>query len=726
MKDMLEVSLGGTCTASVKALPNNIRMRFFDMLAKFMAAPERDGLNFESIQGARDKHFKSVRIDQAYRAVVYLKGNQVLFLHADSHDEAYAWARGREMRFDANTGRVRLIEIETVTEQEHVAAPSPAAAEPLLFEKFDDGLLLSLGVMQEELPRVRRIRDDAQLEAEMKGFDATTFDILVALAAGIDAEEIPDLIGASATPQEEVLDEAGEVDFGKALRTEASRREFFIPESETELRRFLEGDLAGWRVFLHPEQRRLAYRDYNGPVLVRGGAGTGKTVVAMHRAKHLADQIEADPGRDGQKVLFTTFTRNLASDIQANLKTLCPQHIERGRIEVVNLDAWVKDFLARRAFDRRIAYFGEDALRLGEIWDEIFADTPRPKGITLEFVRNEWTQVVQAKGILSEKEYLKASRAGRGTPLDRKKRAALWPLFDSYRARLVDEGIAEPDDAFREAIALLGGNGASLPYIAVVVDEAQDMGEQAFRLIRAIVPAGADDRNSLFIVGDAHQRIYARRASMGQCGIEVRGRSRRLKLNYRTTEQIRDWAVAVLKGMSADDMDGAQDELTGYRSLMSGPSPDLHGYGNFDEETAALVAWIRGTAGDDAEALSRIGVLGRTNRDVDGLQKALDSAGLPTVRLANNHADDAQIKGVRLATMHRAKGLEFERVALAGLTDSGLPPRAALREAVDPAGERELKERERSLLHVAATRAKKELRISWVGSTPDLLPRGQR
>jgi superfamily I DNA/RNA helicase/plasmid maintenance system killer protein len=720
--DLLEVSIASMCSASVKALPRNVQLRFAEMTTKFFAAPERDGLNFETVQGARDKHFKSIRIDQAYRAIVYLKGNQVLFLHANSHDDAYRWAASREMRFDGNTGRVRLVEIEVVKEQEHVPVPAPQPTERPLFEAFDDALLLSLGVLQEELPKVRRIQSEAQLEAETDSLDGTTFDILVALAAGIDPTEVPGLIGASATPEEDLFDEEGEVDFRKALRTDSSRREIFIPESETELRRFLDGDLQGWRVFLHPEQRKLAYRDYNGPVLVRGGAGTGKTVVAMHRAKHLADQIEADPGREGQKILFTTFTRNLAGDIQANLKTLCPQHIERGRIEVINLDAWVKEFLGRRAFDRRIAYFGEDVARIGEIWDEIFARTPVPEGLTPEFVRNEWTQIVQAKGLLSREEYFKASRAGRGTALDRRKRAALWPMFETYRARLVDEGIAEPDDAFGEAIALLGGSGVSLPYVAVVVDEAQDMGEQAFRLLRAIVPPGADDSNSLFFVGDAHQRIYARRASMGQCGIDVRGRSRRLKLNYRTTEQIRNWAVALLKGMSADDMDGAQDELSGYRSIMSGPAPELHGYRSFNEEAAALVDWIKVTAADDG-ALSRIGVLGRTNRDVDALEKALAGAGIATVRLASTQPDDPRRVGVRLATMHRAKGLEFERVAMAGLTADGLPPRVAKCEAVDAASEREMVERERSLIHVAATRAKKELRISWCGMRPNLLPK---
>ena len=195
------------------------------------------------------------------------------------------------------------------------------------------------------------------------------------------------------------------------------------------------------------------------------------------------------------------------------------------------------------------------------------------------------------------------------TPLDRRKRAALWEVFADYRARMVSEGLAEPDDAYREATEILSAEAPSLPYAAVIVDEAQDMGEQAFRLIRGIVPeTPAGDQNSIFVVGDAHQRIYARRASMAACGINVRGRSRRLRLNYRTTQEIRAWAVSVLEGVSVDDLDEGTDTLRGYVSLLHGPAPQLVSCQSETEELNALVDWVRGRPAEEI-MLADIGIL---------------------------------------------------------------------------------------------------------------------
>ena len=715
----LRVSYDVGCMRSLKKLPPKVSIGFLEMMAKVMSDPSRNGLNVEPVEGARDKGIKSVRIDQGYRAIGYLAGQDLLFLHVNEHDKAYRWASNRAIRVDSNTNRIRVVE-EVAVEQ----APTTAASAAALFSAHSDADLLALGVMPEELSTVRAISDEAGLEASREALDATSFEILFALAAGYGASEVRTIIGGPTAEDEAAEDAAAELDFGRVLETAESRQTIFIPENEEELRKFFEGDLDGWRVFLHPNQRRFAYRDYNGPAMIRGGAGTGKTVVAMHRAKHLADKIAASPSRAGERVLFTTFTSNLARDIEANLRRLCPEHMEKGapRIEVTNLDAWVGDFLKRRRYGRSIAYFGDDTNRIHDIWREVFDQHACPEGLSEAFIRAEWTQVIQAKGVADEKAYFKVSRAGRGTSLDRKKRAALWTIFEHVRARMLDEELAEPDDAYREAVTLLQSEAASLPYSAVIVDEAQDMGEQAFRLIRAIVPPKpSGDANSIFIVGDAHQRVYNRKASVAACGIDVRGRSRRLRLNYRTTEDIRRWAVAVLEGVAVDDLDEGIDTLRGYTSLCHGPTPETSAYASVKDEVDGLASWIRQlTAAGTKE--TDIGVLARTNRQVEQLASALQAAGFGTVRLANSKADDRSIPGIRLTTMHRAKGLEFEAVAIPFLSEDAFPPKQVLASAVDAADIREAIERERSLLHVAATRAKHALRVSWTGSCSTLLP----
>ena len=707
------------CMKSLRKLPDKVALRFMDMMTRYMSDPSANGLNLETVEGAKDSSIKSLRVDQGYRAIAFEVGRDIMFVHVNEHDKAYRWAGNRRVKLDPDTNRIRVVE---ELEADIVETAPQTANEPRLFAAVSEKRLKALGVQQEEIAAVRALASIDALEAAEEAFDPLTYQILYALAAGYSDEEVYALTGIPEQPEATAENAPADLTFDQMIETEESRQTIFIPEDEKELRRVFEEGLEGWRVFLHPDQRKIAYRDYNGPAMVRGGAGTGKTVVAMHRAKHLADQIEQDMTRAGQRVLLTTFTTSLAQDIEANLRTLCPEHLDARppRIEVINLDRWVSQFLKRKNFAREVAFFGEARDRLDEIWREVFDDHELPDGLSEAFIRAEWAQIVQAKGLIDQRSYLKASRAGRGTPLDRRKRAALWIIFADYRARMISGGLAEPDDAYREAIEILAAEAPSLPYAAVIVDEAQDMGEQAFRLIRAIVPEKpSGDSNSLFIVGDAHQRIYGRRASMASCGINVRGRSRRLRLNYRTTQEIRAWAVSVLEGVSVDDLDEGSDTLRGYVSLLHGVSPNLVGCASEEEELKGVASWVRALPSDDMH-LSDVGVLCARRSDVVRVSEALRAGGIETVTLQAG-ADDRSIPGVRVTTMRRAKGLEFFAVAIPFVSDSAFAPPGALKAAVDAADREDIVTQYQSLLHVAATRAKRALRVSWSGTPSSLL-----
>lgn len=708
------------CMKSLRKLPDRITAKFMDMMTRYMSDPSTKGLNLETVEGARDNSIKSLRVDQGYRAIAFEVGQDIMFVHVNEHDKAYRWASGRRVKLDPTANRIRVIE-EIIPEV--FEAPASAPEVPLLFSEVADKRLLALGVQSEELPAVRSVHSLDELEGSEERFDPMSFQILYGLAAGYSDEEVYSLTGIGSTTEAQPSGTTSEVTFENLIETEESRQTIFIPETEEELRRFFEGELEGWRVFLHPEQRKFAYRDYNGPAMVRGGAGTGKTVVAMHRAKHIADQIKDDPQRTGERVLFTTFTTSLAQDILANLRTLCPEHLSSSppRIEVINLDRWVSQFLKRKKFERTVAYFGEERDRLDENWRDVFLDHDLPEGLSEDFVKTEWSQVVQAKGIQDQRSYFKVPRTGRGTPLDRKKRALLWDVFADYRARMISEGLAEPDDAYREATEILTSEAPNLSYAAVIVDEAQDMGEQAFRLIRAIVPENSDgDPNTIFIVGDAHQRIYARSASMSSCGINIRGRSRRLKLNYRTTHEIRAWGVSILEGVTVDDLDDGTDTLDGYISLFHGPRPELSNFSSDKDELFGLVKWVKKTEQLGTQ-LSDIGILVNTKASVDQVQDSLNASNIDAVTLKPNRGDDRSVPGVRITTMHRAKGLEFFAVALPFLGKSKFPPSGVMNSAVDPADLQDILNQHKSLLHVAATRAKKSLYVSWSGIPSDLI-----
>ena len=636
---------------------------------------------------------RSLRIDQGYRAIVLKPehGDVHMLLWADKHDDAYTWAERHECRINAETGALQVYEPRAEPDAEAAApveAPADAPVPPLAFRNLRDRELARLGVPAAMLAEVRTVRDDADLDGMQPRLPLEAYEALFLYLAG---ESYEDLVREREAPQEPVDTR----DFAAALSRDDSRGRFVVVEDELELEAMLNAPLERWRVFLHPSQRRLVERPWNGPARVLGAAGTGKTVVAMHRARWLARNL---PGRG--RILFTTFTKNLAADIKHNLGAICKPE-ELARIEVTNLDHWVVGFLRGRRYEFRIRYE-----RVQEAWQRALDLKPSDLDVTDAFYDDEWEQVIQAHGVTTLDEYLHVSRVGRGTRLNRAARAKAWRVFEEYRTQLAERGVKEVDDAYRDAATLLQNDRGTLDYVAVVVDEAQDMGAQAYRLIRHIVPAGAND---LFVVGDGHQRIYGRnKVVLGRCGIDVRGRSRKLRLNYRTTEETRCWAARLLAGRAIDDLDGGSDDDKGITSLTRGPEPLLRNFESREEQSAFIVAYLKQVKTEDA-SLRGVCVVARTRCERDAIAETLKEHDLTHVALEAGAVDAAETDGVRLATMHRVKGLEFDRVVMASINSDLVPLPVAI-DARGDAVERESAEtEERALVYVAATRAKKEL-----------------
>ena len=670
------------------------------LISRFNADSTAGGLNYERIRAARDPAMRSLRIDQGYRAIVLKPehGDVHMLLWADKHDDAYTWAERHECRINAETGALQVYEPRTEPDAEAAApveAPADAGDPPSAFSGLRDRELARLGVPAAMLAEVRTVRDDAELDAMQSRLPLEAYEALFLYLAG---ETYEDLVREREAPREPV--DTG--DFGAALARDDSRGRFVVVDDELELEAMLNAPLERWRVFLHPSQRRLVERQWNGPTRVLGAAGTGKTVVAMHRARWLARTL---PGSG--RILFITFTRNLAADIEHNLGAICKPE-ESARIEVTNLDRWVTRFLQGRRYEFRIG-FGRNR----EAWQRALDLKSAALDVPDAFYDDEWEQVVQAHGVTTRDEYLRVSRVGRGARLNRAARVEAWRVFEEYRTQLAERGVKEVDDAYRDAAALLRNDPGTLDYVAVVVDEAQDMGAQAYRLIRRIVPAGADD---LFIVGDGHQRIYGRnKVVLGRCGIDVRGRSRKLRLNYRTTEETRSWAARLLAGRAIDDLDGGLDVDKGITSLTRGPEPLLKHFDNRDEQSAFIVAYLKQVKAEDA-SLRGVCVVARTRRERDAIADTLEEHDLPHVALEAGAVDAAETEGVRLATMHRVKGLEFDRVVMASINADLVPLPAAI-DARGDAVERESAEtEERALVYVAATRAKKELLVLSYGA----------
>ena len=676
-------------------LPKPQQRKVRTLITQFTADPTSPGLNYERVQAA--DNLRSLRIDRSYRAIVLKpdSGSVHLMLWADKHDEAYDWARRHHCRVNPETGALQVYEPqESSRAAGSVDVPADFAPQPGPFAVLRDRQLRRLGVPGAMLAEVRALDGEAALETIQKRLPLEAYEDLFYYLAGDSYE---DLIRAREVPDDEVDPD----DIAKALERMESRGRFVVVENEMELEEVLNAPLEKWRVFLHPSQRRLVERRWNGPVRVLGGAGTGKTVVAMHRARWLARNLP-----EGGRILFVTFTRNLAADIENNLRSICsPQ--EMRRIDVTNLDRWVHSFLRRQNYDFQIVYNRGQA-PWKEVWQQALALGDAGLNLSDAFYEDELDQIVLAHGITTEAEYLRVSRRGRGTPLRRAQRARVWPVFEDYRLNLSLQGGKEMDDAYRAAAALLTDDRGGRGYAAAIVDEAQDMGTQAYRLLRALVPEGPDD---LFIVGDGHQRIYGRsRVVLGRCGIRIVGRSRKLRLNYRTTEETRSWAVRLLDGREIDDLDGGRDDHRGFKSLTHGPTPQMFVFDSSEQQSAFMVRWLRDLA-ERGESLRSTCIVARTRAERDTVKHAIQDAELPVVVLEKDLPDDTGGDAVRLATMHRVKGLEFDRVIMASVNEGLVPLPQVMRGRADDSAREWAETEERALVYVAATRARKELLV---------------
>jgi superfamily I DNA/RNA helicase len=709
-----KVALSKEFLSAYSDLPLGIQKKVREFTEKFQANPTQSGINFERLQGVRDDKVRSVRIDQAYRAIVIHppKGDVFLCVWVARHDDAYAWVRNK--RFDVNptSGVLQLYEVESRSEpapeapaavapRGRRAEPPPPAASGLFAASPDETLILA-GVPAPLLPAVRALRTESDLDAIKPHLPEDAAEVLYGLAAGMPlGEALAEVVRASSRTAAVDVD-----DFATALAEPASQRQFRVVEGDADLAAMLDRPLAQWRVFLHPTQQRLVTMQANGPVRVLGGPGTGKTVVLMHRARHLAQRLAGD-----RKVLVTTFTTNLAQDLADNLRTLCGP--ELARIEVANLHAWTAQFLRRNGVRSEwLVDQGERQQRMDAAIDEI-GDAGLPRAFFLE----EWQRVVQAQDLLTRDAYLQARRIGRGQRVDRATRTKVWEVFARYRQGLERDRKLEMQDAVREARLLLEKNPTLPRFAAVCADEVQDFTATELRLLRALAPPGPDD---LFLVGDAHQRIYGQPVVLSQCGIDVRGRSRRLRLNYRSTDRIAKRGLAIVRNTTVDDLDGGTDTLAGYTSLRRGREPEVRTFADEAAESAFVVERVRGwlDAGVPAESIC---VAARTKRLLKSRYLvALQQARIPCTLLDGDGTDAGAGKGVRVATVHRMKGIEFPCVLIAGVDASTFPLAAAVH-ASDAATSEQQLQQERSLLYVACTRARDELVIAGYGAPSPFL-----
>ena len=558
-------------------------------------------------------------------------------------------------------------------------------------------------------------------------------EALLNLATGATIEEIREDFGLRHS--RDVAAEPTDADLIAGLRTRAARSTFTWLESDEDLRRAIEGlSFAEWQLFLHPQQRALVERRANGPLRVSGGAGTGKTVIAVHRAVELAKRDKAD-GQE-PRILLTTYTRNLADDLRRQIAQLEPrlpftEKLSEPGVMVSGLDRVARMILQQAG--AKISPIAQEVIGQPRgrvltyprenVWQEVLTlmGDELPEGLrSADFLESEYELIVLPQRVTTLKQYLRVRRPGRGVALDRSKRATVWKAMERYRDRSADLGVTSFDEQLALAAAWLdqeAGDGKPRPFRHVLVDEAQDLTPAHLQLLRALVEPGPDD---LFLAEDSHQRIYGKKITLSHYGIQVRGRSRRLTRNYRTTRQNLDVAFGILDPGTYEDMEGQAEEHH-YVSPRSGPEPLLlHATDRADELSKAaglLTVWLEQDRDSEDSAPESIAILVRDRYQRDAVVNGLAQHGIE-VRAVDREAAGRGRPVVM--TMHRAKGLEFRKVLLFDVSKNAIPRPLRDQQYSDADGDDALL-RERSLLYVAATRARDQLAISWSGEASPLI-----
>ena len=688
MSEPVKVALADSFLESFAKLPSQAQRHVTDFMVKFRSNPLSPAIHYEKIASKLDKNVWSVRIDDTYRGIVLRqdKSGIYLLIWVAHHDEAYIWASRKRCQVNPFTGAIQVYTVEEVPETVTVQG---------LFQHVSDNDLLKLGVPQDQLPLIRSFTVKEDLSKHQMNMSADVYEGLSWLAEEIPLEEVLDLLHAEKAAK-------APKDLRSPLDTSANQRFFRVVEGEDELKAMLDWPLEKWRVFLHPTQREIVEKNYSGSARVMGGAGTGKTVVAMHRAKRLAGNLT---GRD--KLLFTTFTANLADDIRDNLKKICSRE-ELRQIEVINLDAWVANYMRNAGYESQVQY---DERMLQKEWESAIEGSQSDMlGYPVRFYQEEWERVVIPQHALTLIKYMRSSRHGRGVPLDGKKRRLVWKVFESYQQSMRAKGWRDVQWAMDECRALLEKSGRML-YPHIIVDEGQDFGPVAMKLIRCL--AGTEHANDIFIVGDSHQRIYRNKTVLKQCGIKIQGRSSLLHINYRTTEETRSYAFAVLNGISFDDMDGEMLTKDECQSLTHGEKPVVKTFTNANQEIDYIETQIKELENQNV-SLQNICITARTHGLLDNYIQELTARGFRCYELKKGKLDDRQQPGIRFAAMHRVKGLEFRYVFVVGVNQNIVP----LRQAVDvdePVAKREAMTAERCLFYVALTRAREGAYITSYG-----------
>ena len=689
----MEFRIADTFTGSLAKLTGDEQKAVKTTAFDLQMNPANPGLKFHKLDRARDKNFWSVLVSRDIRLIVHRSAASLLLCYVDHHDAAYAWAERRRIERHPKTGAAQLVEIrETVREievpvyvQAASASPTTPSLKATLFDDVTDDDLIGFGMPAEWLDDVRGATED------------TLFDLADHLPA--EAAEALLELATGGTPCQPVHVAS---DFDPFEHPDAQRR-FRVMTDVDELARALEYPWEKWTVFLHPAQREIVEGQYGGPARVAGSAGTGKTIVSLHRAAYLA---RSNPDA---KVLLTTFSLPLAKTLRRQLGRLIGDEADlQGQITVRAID--------EIGIELYEASFGTPkVLTSSMILTLLQGASKHAEGhpFSARFLETEWADVVDVWQLTTWEQYRDVPRLGRKTRLSEDQRRLLWPIFERVLKDLDERALVTMPVIFAAIVEQLQ-SGGKRPFDFAVVDEAQDVSVAQLRFLAALA---GDRPDGLFFSGDLGQRIFQTPFSWKSVGVDINDRSQMLRLNYRTSHQIRRQADQLLPA-DISDVDGNTEDRRGTVSAFNGPEPSIKVSDSIDQETEVIGDRISGLL--EAGVLpEEIAVFVPSKAQIGRASEAIRRSGVRAVTPAAGV--EAEAGTVPVMTMHLAKGLEFRAVVVAACDDEIIPSQSRIERVGDDADLEDVYNTERHLLYVACTRARDHLLVSGVKPASEFL-----
>jgi mRNA-degrading endonuclease RelE of RelBE toxin-antitoxin system len=632
-------------------LPKGIQKKVIDFQKKFREDSRSSGIHLEPISTFKDQSLRSARVDQTYRAIIKAPSSGDIFylLWVDHHDKAYDWAANKVFQWNEQTQSMQMFVTPEVV-QERIEHTIEENKKSTFFSKFTVEQLLQIGVPEVLIPSVEGVDNLADLEKLESYIPEDVFENLFYLLDGANIKQLIYDITEGKIEESSIEDQVGSIN---------NQRSFIELTDDEVFNEILNSGLNKWKYYLHPSQRKLVNGDFKGSVKVSGGAGTGKTVAALHRLKFLSNRIS-----DGEKVLFTTYTNALANNLNELVKDL---DINHNKVEIHTIDSVASTLIKRyNLLPEGYLVFEWSSVKSSiEFWEELLSG--ELTSFSPEFLDQEYSDVILYNNISNLRTYLRTSRIGRGKPISRRQRTEIWGLFEQFNEKRQHKNIFYRDELFNLLTDYLRKNPINV-YDYCIVDELQDFSNVELRLVRCLVKEKAND---LFMVGDPMQGIYSRKLNFSKVGISIRGkRSRRLRINYRTTEEIKKLALSVIQDCHYDNFDGEEEERSGYISLFHGQKPTYEMFKTKDEEVGFVTERVEELL-DSGYKPQEIVICSRTKGGLKDFRNRLHALEIPYVDRSSSNVGTTT--SVNLLTLHKIKGLEFKHVFLVDVNSRSTP-----------------------------------------------------